>query len=286
MGKQVSYSRERIFTLGQSGTGLPNNMTNKKDITVDGRDNEAIILTANMTDKRLMDLKIPDNLVQVANINGKLKLVEFWYSVKSIKIDGALCADDYPKISKIIGIAEKTNYKNLLKLHKEGLAMKQGEYFQLCSYNRLWEYLGYDVSEGGAGLSYKSHWMGIKRIKTSVLECSVSLRDYLSLQALKLNIELQERAVIKKVKKELLDTVKNARVAKRMIKSFDLKKHSYIRKFFLEIDFDCTLSLQGIANVLGLKSIKNAYDLIQRLVKGKVLKYKRRVIKANCFNSS
>ena len=123
------------------------------------------------------------------------------------------------------------------------------------------------------------------RIKTSVLvECSVSLRDYLSLQALKQNIELQERVVKNKLKEKITDTVKNARVAKRMIKSFNLKKHSYIRKFFLDIDFDCTLSLQGIANVLGLKSIKNAYDLIQRLVKGKVLKYKRRVVKANCFN--
>lgn len=149
----------------------------------------------------------------------------------------------------------------------------------------MWEYLGYDIEEGGLGLSYKGNKIGISRVKADVLfESSVSLKDYLSLQALKHNIGLQERAVVKKVKKELLDTVKNARVVKRMIKSFDLKKHGYIRKDFLNINFDCTLSLRGIVNLLGLKSIKNAYDLIQRLVKGKVLKYKRRVIKTNCFN--
>lgn len=108
------------------------NMTNKKN-TVNRRNNEAIILTANTAGKMLRHLKVPDNLVQVANLNGKLKLVDFWYAVKSFKISGAVCAANFPELSKITELAEKTVYKKLLELHKEGLAMKQGEYFQLCS---------------------------------------------------------------------------------------------------------------------------------------------------------
>ena len=95
-----------------------------------------------MRAKRLFFLKVPDNLVQVANLNGKLKLVEFWYAVKLINREGVIFEKNFSEISRLIEIAEKTVYKNLLKLVKEGVAERKGISFKLCSYNRLWLYVG------------------------------------------------------------------------------------------------------------------------------------------------
>ena len=212
----------------------------------------------------------------------------FWYYVKSLNTEGSVSKTDFPELCVLSGLSEQSVHKNLLKCVKLGIANKSGSCYCLCSYNKLWEFLGYDIPETGLKVFYNGYKQPIMKVSLrDVTETKVCLKDYVCYQVLKSNVRNQEYVVKEKLRKSLLDAGYRCKVVRRILKNFTLNKVSkIIQQQFAGINFTITLSYKRISELCGYQSIKSAYDLVQRLKNAKFVKVKRRIVKSTDYPNS
>ncbi len=233
-------------------------------------------------------LKVPQNLIQVANQKKQLNIVMFWYCVKSLNRQGSVSKTDFPALCVLSGLSEQSVHKNLLKCVKLGIAFRNGLDYGLCKYDALWEFLGYHIPETRLKVFYNGYKQPILEVSLKeVAEAKVSLKDYVSYQVLKSNVRNQEYVVKEKLRKSLLDAGYRCKVVRRILKNLTLNKVSkIIQQQFTGINFTITLSYKRISELCGYQSIKSAYDLVQRLKNAKFIKVKRRIVKSTDYPNS
>lgn len=233
-----------------------------------------------------MLVKHPENLYKLANERGLLSDVVFYYQLKSVlPQDGKFLKNNYSiNFSKEFKLSRAAIKKKILRLKSLNLLREYTNYYRLASYNTLFTLLGYTFGKYGLKLFYNKD--KIKLVKTDFKKEFGNLYDiksYFAYSRIRENLEKQRNEVRKKFVKEKMKNVEKS--ARRRVRNSLLKfwsklpsdKINILQESLPSINFDITLSLNGIARLLGYKNISSAYSTVEKLKELLLLKSARRV---------
>lgn len=223
--------------------------------------------------KDLNRIKVPISLFKIANENGLLHVLKFYYNVKTLTIHGAFKDIDFINIIKdhlFVSYNTAKKYRSLLL--KNQFAFIKDKHIHLISYDKLWELLNVTKFND----RYKLIYTNIENFENDICFAEI-----------KFNLKKQEKNLQKKhINKELgycLDAetnAKNRKLKKALLYNMNCK--SKIQEQFkkiqtqldslLDINYQITLSCKGIAQILGFKSGSMGHSIIKRLISLNCLK--------------
>jgi biotin operon repressor len=244
-------------------------------------------------------LKVPEGLIKKCNEQKLLKEVMFYYMLKSLTIEGRIYKGRVSSslISKL-GIAEGSVWRKIKQLLTKGFLKDEGNYYQLISFDSLWEELGYSMDlkygklyRGKETVINRQRKGSFKIFKISTSDIS-NLYYYICYEDIKLNLQRQSYAVLKHVRdliksgKLKLSKAMQKTILKR-VKINDIKSFRYLNHLLLSLDESClkwfkmgisdiTLSCKKIADMFGLKTPISGWEIERRLEVMKLLKVKTR----------
>lgn len=220
-------------------------------------------------------IKILKGSYKVANENDVLNEFKFYYQLKQLKIDGFFKRGELQSYSDVLGCSTATISRKLTKLRNVGFIRKVKGGFQLLSYDAFWERLGYDLSDS-------------KNFQIIKVSSKIDFEWELYSKEIQISLKNQERKVIKNhIYKETDRNPDTENVPRNLQKALKRKfSHKIalrrnlqdIRKTLTlpEINYDITLSCQGVANLFGYVSSKQGSIIEKELQKRGLLKIVKR----------
>lgn len=210
-------------------------------------------------------LKVPEGLVEKSNKLGVLSEVLFYYQLKSLNKQG-----HFREASEIIEqtkLSKSFVYSKLTSLSNLGLVKKTFNGYTLCSYETLWDKLGYDLSIERGKQEYRKGKFYIHKIYYSKIFYFKIVQ-----QEIKLNLNKQKRAY--KIKKRILiknliqkSTKKGCKMTKVQALATIIKIEEYSFRLFF------SLASTGLARILGLSSPSQGYRTAQKLKQLHLINY-------------
>lgn len=189
----------------------------------------------------LSQLKVPEQLFKKANERGLFSLLQYWYKLKCLNIEGYFKGNYTSFIAQKLNISIKTAYAIIAKMIELKWIVKQSNGISLVKYDLLWKH--FDLVR-----SYTSKFKIFK--VQSTLKYFV---EYVAAEEIRLNLQRQNYVLDKKINKLNAKLKVTLDADKKLIESE------------LGILYDVTLSCRGIARLLGFKSPSIAYKLEQSL---------------------
>lgn len=222
-------------------------------------------------------IKILKGSYKVANENGILDEFLFYYELKGLRIDGFFKRGTIQNYSEQLGRSKGNIYSKLTKLVNAGFIRKGRKGHQLISYDDFWKKLGFDLSER----------INFKVIKIRTVK-GTEFKYELFSNEIDYNLKSQEKRAIKghiyKEAERNPDTdIMPSKISRSLKKKFSHKLA--LRKQYLDIrgsmnytdvNYDFSLSCQGVANLFGYGSAMQGHFIKKELVKRGLLKVTKR----------
>lgn len=212
-------------------------------------------------------LKVPPGAYKKANEMGILNEFLFYYSLKSINIEGCFPRGSIVLISEKVGVSIITVKRNLKKLEVLGWLVKNGTSRNLVSYDHVFKSLGYDLDS-----------LKLFRVSTD------NFRDNLFVKEIENNFKSQEAAIVNKHIAKIADTEKtSSTLNKTLRKNFNRSRELYwqiknIRKerYLGKVNYDVTLSCAGLSRLFGYSSSMQGHLIQKHLEKIGLIQVKKR----------
>ena len=226
-------------------------------------------------------LKVPEQSFFRCNQQKKLNDYIFWLKVKSLSIDGAFKPKHFTYIADQLHLSISMVRKYIKRLLDLEWIVKQEESYQLISYNRLWVQLGYDVRDLGITdyLIFKVKVTELSQLRLSIIKEEIKT-NFLKQKTSILKKELKNVVLLsdsEKMQEKLCKNVKKR--IDQIIKSGWKNQLNIIRKHIQPlINYDVTLSCEGLAKLLGYNTAMSGWSIEQELKNNCLAKITNRVL--------
>ena len=239
-------------------------------------------------------IKVPESLFREAKEINLHKELSFYYLLKTINKQGFLSLGSLrEEISKKwYDISSNTVWTKLKQLLELKWIEKHESGYSLVSYDRLWEYFGYNINPDTCS-SGRRKYQGFKifKIPTEKLirkgQFIKNFKVLVAYEETKSNLQKQCYAIRKKIDKEegIFQAIPN-RVHKKISinnpHTFELVKESLIAMELIPKNdpsnhfYEAALSCQKVAELMGYESKSEGYKLEQEMKRLKLIRIKRR----------
>jgi len=263
---------------------------------------------SNIFGKKLKDkryIKVPEGAIRLANELGILVDLKFYYQLKVINEEGCFKKGSVvPLIQKNYNFSQSSIWRKIKRLSKLGLINKDKNSYHLVRYDKLFEILGYDLTQNNKTKrigNFKIFKLSLKKIDNLIayvakeeIDLNLDRQAYQVWQKIRSNSEFKKllrkertqprslkdiRGFIDKLynnsnKVESIENTKQSKIATRYIE--ESKKHSLKNNSYCNLDI--TLSNRGIAKLLGFRTTLKGFQLQTLLNKLNLIKSNKRDI--------